>query len=243
MSWKSFWPKRIALSGQKLIKHSFEKGATFQSFCLFSTHNKTPSTAFVSRSTIFALSSGAGKAGVAVIRISGPCSTKALKRILGEEWKETSLFFRKNSVLPAARTVAFRRLFDPRSGEKIDDGLVVRFEKPASFTGEDVVELNIHGGIAVVKCMLRVLGEIPGLRAASAGEFTRRAYFNLKLDLTRVEGLSDLINAETEVQRKQALSQMSGEMSVVYENWRQELLRIVAEREAFLDFGDSEGLD
>ncbi|HDR28760.1 MAG TPA: tRNA uridine-5-carboxymethylaminomethyl(34) synthesis GTPase MnmE, partial [Rhodovulum sp.] len=140
--------------------------------------------------TIFALATARGKAGVAVIRISGPQAQRAACALAG--------------TLPSTRRVGLRRLVDSQ-GELLDSALVLRFEEGASFTGEDVVELHCHGSPATVTALLRTLGEMDGLRMAEPGEFTRRALENGVLDLAQVEGLGDLLEAETEAQRRQAL--------------------------------------
>ena len=150
-------------------------------------------------STIFALSSGHGKCGVALIRVSGPKSSNAL-----------NLLTKMESHVP--RKVYLRKLRHPSSGIVLDQGLAVWFPGPASFTGEDVVEFQVHGGSAVVKAILDALGTIEDLRPAKAGEFTKRAFRSGKLNLTEVEGLADLINAETEYQRRQAFKQMDGDL-------------------------------
>src|SRR6202795_5196455 len=141
-------------------------------------------------STIFALSSGRLPAAIAVVRVSGPRAGDAL----------TALARR----MPAPREAMLARLRDPVDGEAIDDALVLWFPGPRSETGEDTAELQLHGGRAVVAAVLAAVGGGPGLRPAEGGEFTRRAFANGKLDLTRVEGLADLIGAETEAQRRQA---------------------------------------
>ncbi|HLU90980.1 MAG TPA: tRNA uridine-5-carboxymethylaminomethyl(34) synthesis GTPase MnmE, partial [Pedomonas sp.] len=141
--------------------------------------------------TIFALSSGRGPAGVAVVRVSGARAAEAVTRLTGQP-------------LPAPRMAALRLLREPDSGEVIDQSLLLWFPGPASFTGEDVAEFHVHGGPAVVSGVLAALGRLEGLRPAEAGEFTRRAFHAGKMDLTQVEGLADLINAETEAQRRQA---------------------------------------
>ena len=150
-------------------------------------------------STIFALSSGHGKCGVALIRVSGPKSSVAL-----------NLLTKMESNIP--RKAYLRKLRHPSSGIILDQALSVWFPGPASFTGEDVVELQVHGGSAVVKAVLEALGTIEGLRPAKAGEFTKRAFRSGKMNLTEVEGLADLINAETEHQRRQAFKQMDGDL-------------------------------
>lgn len=173
--------------------------------------------------TIFALATAQGRAGVAVIRISGDSAFEAVGGLM--------------KSLPDRRGV--RTLFD-QDGVHLDEALVLVFRDGQSFTGEPVVELHLHGSIAVVGAVLRVLGEIPKLRPAEAGEFTRRALENGRLDLTQVEGLADLIDAETEGQRKQALRVLSGALGDLAEQWRSKLLRAAALIEATIDFADEE---
>ena len=177
--------------------------------------------------TIYALASGAGRSGVAVIRISGGQAAPALEAL-------------SNKPTPTPRLANLWRLVDPKSGETLDDALVLWFPGPASFTGEDVVELHVHGGLAVIEGVLAALSQMDGLRLAEPGEFTRRAFENAKLDLTQVEGLADLIEAETEAQRKQALRQSEGELGAIYDGWRDQLVRAMAHFEAELDFSDEE---
>ena len=178
--------------------------------------------------TIYALSTAPGKAGVAVLRISGAGAGEALLALSGL------------SSLPAPREAVLLRLRDPDSGAPLDRALVLYFVGPASFTGEDVVELHVHGGRAVVASVLRALASLPGLRAAGPGEFTRRAFENGRLDLTEVEGLADLIDAETEAQRRQAFRQMEGALGRLYEGWRHRLMRVLAYAEAEIDFPDED---
>ncbi|MBD8066487.1 tRNA uridine-5-carboxymethylaminomethyl(34) synthesis GTPase MnmE [Devosia sp. PTR5] len=173
-----------------------------------------------SRDTIMALSSGAPPSGVAVIRLSGPQAREALSFMAGE--------------VPPPRTLALRSI---GAGTRLDQGLVAFFPRPASFTGEDCVELHVHGSPAGVKAILRQLSEF-GLRLAQPGEFTRRAFENGKLDLVSVEGLGDLLSAETESQRQQALARYDGRFTAMIDNWRDELLDLRAELEARLDFSD-----
>jgi len=177
--------------------------------------------------TIFALSTAAGRAGIAVIRISGPGAGVVLRGLTGE-------------AVPAPRQAMLTTLRTADTGEALDRGLVLWFPGPESFTGEDVVELHIHGGSAVVTAVLGAISEIPGTRMAEPGEFTRRAFMNDKMDLTGAEGLADLINAETEGQRRQALRQASGELGAIYESWRVRLMRALAHAEAVIDFPDEE---
>jgi tRNA modification GTPase len=188
----------------------------------------TPST--VAADTIFALSSGAGvRAGVSVVRISGPRARDALVRLAPG----------RTGDLPEPRRAVLRKLWSPDpEGELIDEALALWFPGPRSFTGEDTVELHTHGSRAVVAATLEALGSLDGLRMAEPGEFTRQAFYNGRMDLTEVEGLSDLINADTEEQRKQALRQMGGRQRAQYEAWRKELLGSLAYTEALIDFGE-----
>ncbi len=177
--------------------------------------------------TIFALSSGHGTAGVAVVRLSGPAAIVALSVLAGGK-------------VPAARRAAVRALVDPASSARLDQALVIVFPGPGSFTGEDVVELHLHGGRAVVEGVLAALGNIEGLRPAEAGEFSRRAFDNGKLDLTEAEGLNDLIHAQTAAQREQALRQMDGQLRTLYDGWRGRLMSHLAHLEADIDFPDED---
>jgi tRNA modification GTPase len=174
--------------------------------------------------TIFALSTAPGRAGIAVVRISGPQAGPVLDALC--------------SSRPQERYAAFRRLRDPASGEVIDAGLVLWIPGPRSETGEDMAELHLHGGPAVVKAALGTLSAMSGCRLAEPGEFARRAFLNGKLDLAEVEGLADLIEAETEAQRSQALRQLGGALSKLYEGWRSEILSACALIEAAIDFSD-----
>ncbi|MDG1438884.1 MAG: tRNA uridine-5-carboxymethylaminomethyl(34) synthesis GTPase MnmE [Emcibacteraceae bacterium] len=178
--------------------------------------------------TIFALSSGKGRAGVSVIRVSGP------------ETKNAILKLTKKEICPAPRMASLNWFYDPVSNGRLDHGLLVFFPNPNSFTGEDVAEFHIHGGYAVVAGFLEALSNIENLRPAEAGEFTRRAFDNGKMDLTGAEGLADLINAETESQRRQALRQMDGSLAVLYEGWRHEIISAMAYLEADIDFSEEE---
>lgn len=175
--------------------------------------------------TIFALASGRGRAGIAIVRVSGPDAGPALERLAGR-------------TPPPRRAV--RALLRDGSGELLDDGLILWFPAPASFTGEDVAELHVHGGRAVIDGLLQALGRCPGLRPADPGEFSRRAFANRKLDLTAAEGLADLIEAETAAQRRQALRQLQGELAGLYDGWRARLLQALAHAEAAIDFADED---
>jgi tRNA modification GTPase len=174
--------------------------------------------------TIFALSSGFGRAGVAVIRISGPAAGVVLDRMAGPR--------------PRPRFAALRRVTDPQTAEVLDDALALWFPGPKSETGEDMAELQVHGGRAVVAGVLAAIGNIAGCRLAEPGEFARRAFESGKLDLTEVEGLADLIDAETATQRRQALRQAGGALARLYESWRQRLVEALALVEAAIDFSD-----
>ena len=175
-------------------------------------------------STIFALSSGRPPCAIAVIRISGPGARRALQRLAGR--------------IPEPRVATFVRVRDPDGAGVIDEGLALWFPGPKSETGEDVAELQVHGGRAVVAAVLNALGRLEGFRHAEAGEFTRRAFENGRLDLTAIEGLADLVAAETEAQRRQALRQMQGEFARRIATWREQLIAVRALLEAGIDFSD-----
>ncbi|KAF2351696.1 tRNA modification GTPase MnmE [Trinorchestia longiramus] len=177
-------------------------------------------------STIYALSSGHGKCGVAVVRISGSNAQSAITAMT------------KPSSVPAPRMAVLRSICHPCTKELLDRGLVLWFPGRGSFTGEDCVELQVHGGAAVLAAVTGALACLPGFRHALPGEFTRRAFSNGKLDLTGVEGLADLLSAETEAQRKQALRQSCGSLASLYQRWQQQLLEVRAIVEAYLDFGE-----
>jgi tRNA modification GTPase len=174
--------------------------------------------------TIYALATARGRSGLAVVRISGPVAYAAGQALCDR--------------LPAFRVAGLRRL--SWGGELLDEALVLCFAEGASFTGEPVVELQLHGGPAVVGAVLRALAEQPGLRLAEPGEFTRRALENGVLDLTQVEGLADLIDAETEAQRRQAVRVLSGSVGQRVEGWRRDLIRAGALLEATIDFADED---
>ncbi|CAG9857103.1 unnamed protein product [Phyllotreta striolata] len=185
----------------------------------------------LSSETIFALSSGHGKCGVAVIRVSGSNSITALKQMTSSK------------PLPQPRVATLRSIKDPTTNEIIDKSLVLWFPGPKSFTGEDSFELQVHGGLAVINAVLKALSAIPRCRLAEPGEFTKRAFFNGKLDLTEVEGLADLLQAETELQRKQAFLQSQGSLSKLYGKWRSTLKHCMAHIEAYIDFEETETLE
>ena len=175
--------------------------------------------------TIFALASARGKAGVAVVRVSGPAAHDAVVALAG--------------ALPLPRQATLRTL-KRRDGTRLDEAIVLVFEEGRSFTGEASAELHLHGSTAVIAAVLEELGNRDGLRLAEPGEFTRRALENERLDLAQVEGLADLIDAETEAQRRQALRVLSGDLGRRAEVWRQRLIRAAALVEATIDFADEE---
>jgi tRNA modification GTPase len=178
--------------------------------------------------TIFAPATGAGRAGLAVLRISGPAAREALLRLC------------PGRPLPAPRRAALRALHHPKTGETLDRALIIWFPAPHSFTGEDVAELHIHGGRAVLQGVLEALGALPDFRLAEPGEFTRRAFENGRMDLTEAEAVADLVHAETEAQRRQALRQMEGALGNLYGGWRARLARSLAYMEAAIDFADED---
>lgn len=177
--------------------------------------------------TIFALASGVGRSAVSIVRISGSDTRSALQLLLP-------------AGLPEPRRASLRRLFGPKTNDILDQALILWLPGPGTFTGEDQAELQIHGSPAVRAAVLRVLSSLPGLRAAEPGEFTRRALLNGRLDLTAVEGLADLIEAETEAQRRQALRQLEGSLAKRVQAWRARLLDALASCEAALDFSDED---
>lgn len=174
--------------------------------------------------TIFATASGYGRAAVSLIRISGRQSRFILEALAGS--------------VPAPRRAAVRVLREPGTGEALDQALVLWMPGPGSFTGEDQAELHIHGGLATRAAVLRALRSLRDCRPAEAGEFTRRAFLNGRMDLSQVEGLADVIDAETEAQRRQAMRQLEGRLGQATERWREEILHVLALLEASLDFSD-----
>ena len=177
--------------------------------------------------TIFALASAPGRAGVAVVRVSGPRAEEAIRRLT-----------RRDS--PPERQARLRALYDESTNERIDVALVLLFAAERSYTGEIVVEFQIHGGRAVQAALLAALAALPGFRLAEPGEFTRRAVENGRLDLTQAEAIADLVDAETDAQRRQALNQYEGRLAALYEDWRARLIRAAAWIEAGIDFADED---
>jgi tRNA modification GTPase len=176
--------------------------------------------------TIFALSSGLPPAAITIVRISGPGALSAARALAG--------------ALPGPREARVRALRHPESGELLDRGLVLVFPGPSTATGEDLVELHLHGGRAVVAAIEAALAELPGLRRAEPGEFTRRALANGRIDLAEAEGLGDLLSAETELQRRAAMASADGTLSRRVAGWRDALLTLAARLEAAIDFSDED---
>jgi tRNA modification GTPase len=175
--------------------------------------------------TIFALASAPGRAGVSIVRISGPLALMAAENF---------------GIKKAIPRHALLRTLRGADGEVLDSALVLYFEGPESFTGEDVIELQLHGSPAIITSVLCTLGDMSGLRMAEAGEFTRRALENGKMDLAQVEGLADLIDSETEAQRRQAQRVFAGKLGEIVQIWRRDLIRAAALLEATIDFADED---
>lgn len=179
--------------------------------------------------SIFAQCTAPGKAGVAVFRLSGPESLMALEQLIAQK---------VDNLEP--RKLYFRKIYNPKTKEQIDEAMIVYFIDDSSFTGETSVEIHTHGSLAVIKQMNQILSSIDGLRLAEPGEFAKRSFINGKMDLTAAEGLADLIDAETELQHKQAIRQLGGGLEKIYDAWRQELLSLISLLEAYIDFPDED---
>ncbi len=177
--------------------------------------------------TIFAVASGLQRAGVSVIRVSGPAALLTYKELSGRP-------------VPPPRMAVFGSFRVPETEKMLDRGMAIYFEKPSSFTGEDVVEYHLHGGVAVVRGFLTELAKLPGCRLAEPGEFTRRAFEHDKIDLTAAEAVADLINAETEAQRVQALDQLGGGLARLYQDWAERLQKVLAHQEADIEFPEED---
>ena len=177
--------------------------------------------------TIYALSSGPGIAGIAVVRVSGKDTSKVIKLITGKD-------------LPAPRVATLRKMNNINTNELIDEGLIIWFPGPQSYTGEDLVEFHVHGSRAVVTALHASISEIENCRLAEPGEFTKRAFQNEKINLIKAESIADLVSAETEIQRKQALAIMNGKSSDKFDSWREKLLKILSHIEAKIDFPDED---
>ena len=184
------------------------------------------------KETIFAQGTPVGMGGIAVVRVSGPQALAALQRLS-----------KPGAKPPTARYATLRTIVDPMTQQPLDSSLVLFFPGPRSFTGEDVVEIHCHGGIAIVTSILDALSSCPGLRLAQRGEFTKRAYLNGNMDLLEAEALNDLIHAETRGQQKQALQQMAGAHRKLYQRWRTDLVQCMAHVNAFIDYGDNDGIE
>ncbi|MDA0661344.1 MAG: tRNA uridine-5-carboxymethylaminomethyl(34) synthesis GTPase MnmE [Proteobacteria bacterium] len=186
----------------------------------------------ISADTIFALASAPGRAGIAVIRVSGPAAAAVLCAICGR------------GDVPEPRRAIRCRMVDPASNETLDDGLVLWFPGPGSFTGEDVAEFHIHGGRATVEAVTSVISRLSKtaspIRLADPGEFSKRAFLAGKIDLTGAEAIADLVDAETDAQRRQALAQLDGGLTARLEGWRADLIDILAHAEAWIDFPDED---
>ncbi len=178
--------------------------------------------------TIYALSSGAGMAGISVVRISGPRAGQVLVELAG--------------TLPAPKMASVRRLYVPSSKTVIDQALILWMPGPGTVTGEDITEFHVHGSDAVIEALFAVFDTYENVRLAEPGEFTRRAFVNNRMDLVEAEGLGDLLHARTEIQRRMAVGHMLGNASSVYEGWRTEMIEILAHMEAAIDFSDEAGV-
>jgi len=177
--------------------------------------------------TIYALSTGPGISGLAIIRVSGKNTAKVIKKLTG-------------SKLPTPRTATLKKFNKNGGKELIDEGVVIWFPAPNSYTGEDLAEFHVHGSRAVIKAMHKAISKVKNCRLAEPGEFTKRAFQNGKINLLKAESIADLISSETEIQRKQALKIMSGESSDVFISWRKKLLKILSHIEAKIDFPDED---
>ncbi len=178
--------------------------------------------------TIYALSTVQGRSGVAVIRISGSNALEAINLLTDIDTKHIKPRY------------AYFATLKNQSGQSLDQALILYFKAPHSFTGEDIVEMQTHGSRAVINSVLSALSAIKGFRYALAGEFSKRAFYNHKMDLTQAEGLADLIDAETSEQQKFAMRQMEGNLKNLYDGWREQLLHVLAHLEAYIDFPDEE---
>jgi len=177
--------------------------------------------------TIYSLSTGAGSSGVAIIRLSGSASEEVLKKLTRKQ-------------TPKPRLASLRRIHSPVNQDAIDEGIVIWFPGPNSYTGEDVVEFHVHGGPSITEEVLKSISTISSCRIAEPGEFTRRAFQSGKMDLTSAEAVADLIDAKTIEQRRQALKQFDGQLAGLYDEWRKQLIDLLAYAESAIDFSDEE---
>ena len=175
--------------------------------------------------TIYALSSGPGMSGVAVIRVSGQDTKKVISKLT-------------NGVLPKPRVATLKKINKINTNEMIDEGVILWFPGPESYTGEDMAEFHVHGSISVITAVQNSISKIENCRLAEPGEFTKLAFQNGKINLLKAESISDLISSETEIQRQQAINIMSGKNSDKYNSWRERLLKILSNVEAKIDFPD-----
>lgn len=261
-------PSVTPASNQNCHKHHYLSSTSFSSTSLQSSLDSNSNSNIPKEETLYALSSGGGGStatAVAVIRITGPESHQALQILLSK----TNRSSYDDVKLPKARYTSLRMLYDPPSStstnnaieesnnleedtkirDPLDSSLVLLFKSPSSFTGQDMVEIHTHGSRAVVQGVLSALGRLSehpyniNIRPADRGEFTQRAYGSGKLGLVEVEALADLIVADTSYQRLQALRQLDGRLSNLYEGWRKDLVKGLAHAEAVIDFGDDEDLE
>ncbi|KAL0038741.1 hypothetical protein WJX79_006049 [Trebouxia sp. C0005] len=231
-----FFRSGLHSSGKLCVHAFFSKAKAVQRVAdnatsSYFSYNTAVTTTDVEHDTITALSSGSGRCGVALLRVSGPLADHVLESLLPSR-----------RALPLARQAVVSNIHHPSTKRLLDRALLLRFPAPKSFTGEDVAELHVHGGPAVVRAVLDAVCSIQGVRLAEPGEFTRRAFELGKVDLTEAEGLADLLSSETEAQRKQALKQSTGLQRQQYESWRRTLLQCLANVEAVIDFGEDEGI-
>ena len=183
----------------------------------------------MTKSTIYALSTVFGKSGVAVIRVSGPSVLSVISYLTN---------INTNTIKP--RYAYFTDIINKKTNEILDKSLVMYFKAPHSFTGEDILEIQCHGSKAVLNSVLNILSSIEDVRLAEAGEFSKRAFYNNKMDLTEAEGLADLIDAETEEQQKYAIRQLGGNLKNLYSSWREDLVKTLSYLEAFIDFPEED---
>lgn len=233
-SWHSNRSCRCSRVTDRLFQSSFytrqrRRSSTTHYSLLTNEHVGGQDEPYLLEDTIFALSSGSSvqATAVALIRLSGPDCRNILKSLLGDK-----------QAFPKPRYASLRRLYHPESRIQLDQALVLYFPTPHSFTGEDCVELHVHGGRAVIASMLDCLSKLA--RMAEPGEFTQRAFASNKLDVLQVEALADLLTSDTEHQRAQAMAQLEGHVSAVYIEWREVLIAALAHAEAVIDFGDDE---
>jgi tRNA modification GTPase len=221
------FPRRETIEAVAKVNNSFRIGKLIRPEPIFADWPKRRMPHGMQEApTIFALSTVPGRAGIAVVRVSGS--------------RVGALIDALAKPRPKPRRAALRRIRDPDTGEVLDEGIVLYFAAPHTETGEDVAEFQLHGGPAIVKGLLAVLARQPGCRLAEPGEFARRAFEHGRIDLAEAEGLADLVEAETEAQRRQALRQMGGALSALYEGWRFMLVEASALVEAAIDFSDEE---